>query len=145
MANFYGEKSEVTFEGVTYSSLAIINKEELLGEWKVFKRALFQENKIMMGEKLPSIFARHKKNTMETSYACIFPESLKMMNIFLVLLIGTASVERSFSCLKMIKTWLRSRLSDCSVRVSIEGPKIDAVEFEEILEICKENNHRILL
>ena len=36
LANFYGEKAEVTFEGVTYSSLAIINKEELLGEWQVF-------------------------------------------------------------------------------------------------------------
>ena len=33
LANFYEEKAEVTFEGVTYSSLAIISKEELLGEW----------------------------------------------------------------------------------------------------------------
>ena len=41
LANFYGEKAAVTFEGVTYSSLAIINKEELLGEWQVFKRAVF--------------------------------------------------------------------------------------------------------
>ena len=49
----------------------------------------------------------------------------------------------------MIKTRLRSHLSDCSVAqlmgMSIEGPEIDAVEFEEILEICKEHNHRILL
>ena len=30
LANFYGEKTEVIFEEVTYSSLAIINKEELL-------------------------------------------------------------------------------------------------------------------
>ena len=71
------------------------------------------------------------------------------MNIFLMLPTGTASVERSFSNLKMIKTRLCSRLSDCSVaqlmRISIEGPKIDAVEFEGILEICKEHNHRILL
>ena len=50
LANFYGEKAEVTFERVTYSSLAIINKEEFLGEWQVFKRAVFQE-KVMMGEK----------------------------------------------------------------------------------------------
>ena len=74
---------------------------------------------------------------METSHACIFPETFKMMNIFLALPIGTASVERSFSHLKMIKTWLRSRLSDCSVahliRISIEGPEIDAVEFHRIL------------
>ena len=72
-----------------------------------------------------------------------------MMNIFLALPIGTASVEQSFSHLKMIKTRLCSHLSDCSVaqlmRISIEGPVIDAVEFEEILEICNEHNHRILL
>ena len=48
LANFYGEKTEVTFEGVTYSSLAIINKEESLGEWQIFKRAFFQEKKVMM-------------------------------------------------------------------------------------------------
>ena len=50
-------------------------------------------------------------------------------------------MERSFSHLKMIKTRLRSCLSDCSVaqlmRASIEGPEIDAVEFEEVLEILK--------
>ena len=35
------KKAEVTFEGVTYSSLAIINKEEMQGECQIFKRALF--------------------------------------------------------------------------------------------------------
>ena len=40
LANFYGEKTAVTFDGVTYSSLTIINKEELLGEWQDFKRAV---------------------------------------------------------------------------------------------------------
>ena len=53
LANFYGEKAEVTFEGITYSSLAIINKEEL----QVFKRAVFQEKKVMMEKHQPSIFA----------------------------------------------------------------------------------------
>ena len=57
-------------------------------------------------------------------------------------------VEQSFSHLKMIKTRLYSRPSDCCVaqlmRILIEGPEIDAVEFEEILEIFKEHNHRIL-
>ena len=87
-------------------------------------------------------------DTMETSHACIFPETFKMMNIFLALPIGIASVESWFSHLRMIKTWLRSNLSDCSVaqlmRVSIEGPEIDAVVFEEILEIFKEHNYRKL-
>ena len=81
------------------------------------------------------------KDIMETSYVCIFPETFKMTNFFLALPIGTASVERSFSHLKMIKTKLCSCLSDCSVaqlmRVSIEGPEINTVEFEEVLEILK--------
>ena len=54
------------------------------------------------------------KDTTETSYACILPGTFKIMNIFLAFLTGTA-VERSFSHLKMTKTRLRSRLSDCSV------------------------------
>ena len=41
------------------------------------------------------------KDTMETSYACIFPETFKMKSIFLALPIGTASEEGSFSDLKM--------------------------------------------
>ena len=63
------------------------------------------------------------------------------MNIFLVLPIGTASGERSFSHLKIIKTWLHSHLSDCSgallMRVSIEGPEIDAVEVEKYWRFLK--------
>ena len=61
-----------------------------------------------------SIFARHK-DTIETSYVCIFPETFKIINFFLALPIGTASGVRSFSHLKMIKTRLCSCLSDCSV------------------------------
>ena len=53
LANFYVEKPEVTVEGVTYSSLAIII--ELLGEWQFFKRAVFQEKKVMMGKKTPAL------------------------------------------------------------------------------------------
>ena len=86
---------------------------------------------------------------METSYVYIFPETFKMMNIILVFPVGTASVERSFSHLKMIKTSLCSRLSDCSVaqlmRIAIEGPEIDEWNLRKTLEICKEHNHRILL
>ena len=41
---------------VTYSSLAIINNEELLGEWQVFKGAVFfQEKKVVMGGKTSAV------------------------------------------------------------------------------------------
>ena len=55
------KRTEVTFEEVTYSPLAIINKEELLGEWQVFKRAVFLEKKFIMKKThQPSILAGRK-------------------------------------------------------------------------------------
>ena len=98
-------------------------------------------------EKIPdSIFARQKRHHGK-KYACIVPETFKMMNIFKVLLIGAASLELSFIHLKLIKRRLCSRLSDCSVvqlmQLSIEVFEIDAVKFEEIIEIFKEHNNRI--
>ena len=115
----------------------------------MFLKELFSKRRRLWKKITSPPSLQNIKATMETSYAYIFPETFKMMNIFLVLPIGTASVERSFSHLKMIKTRLRSRLSDCSValhmRISIEGLEIDAIGFEEIMEICKEHNHRILL
>ena len=77
----------------------------------------------------------------------LVPENIKM-NIFLALPIDTGLVERSFSHLKVIKTRLHSHLSDCSVaylmKILIEGPEIDAVEFEEYWRFFW-HNHRILL
>ena len=77
--------------------LFLLSKEELLGEWQVFKRAVFQEKKVMVEKNTSPPSLQDIKDTMEASYACIFPETFKMMNISLVLPIGTASVEQSFS------------------------------------------------
>ena len=58
-------------------------------------------------------------------------------------------MELSFIQLKIIKTRLHSHISDYSVaqlkKISIEGAEIDAMEFEKIMEIFKEHNHRVLL
>ena len=81
------------------------------------------------------------KETMETSYAWIFPETFKIMIIFLAIPIGTASVEQSFSHLKMIKKRLCSCLLDWNVallmRISIEGPEIDAVDVSNTGDLKK--------
>ena len=64
-------------------------------------------------------------------------------------LVGTATVERSFSQMKMIKTRLRNRLGDLNLsrimRIAIEAPDLKNVNFEEILDIFKRNNRRIPL
>ena len=71
------------------------------------------------------------------------------MNNFFAFPKGKTSMERSFSYLKMIKTRLCSHQSDFNVaqlmNIWIEGTKIDAVEFEDIMEFFEEHNHRIQL
>ncbi len=46
------------------------------------------------------------------AYSGIFPETFKLLNIILVIPVGTASVERSFSAMKLIKTRLCSGITD---------------------------------
>ena len=88
------------------------------------------------------------KKEME-SYAEIFPEIFKLLNILLVLPVGMATAERSFSDVKLIKNHLRSRLSDINLgrlmRIAIEGPQLSTVDFDQVLDIYKQQNHRIAL
>ena len=83
------------------------------------------------------------------TYRGIFPEIWKLLNITMALPVGTATVEHSFSQMKLIKTRLRSRLSDSNLehlmKISIEGPPLTDVDFNAILDIFKQKNRRILL
>ncbi len=67
----------------------------------------------------------------------------------ILLSLGTATVERSFSHMKMIKTRLRNCLSDENLthlmRIAIEGPNLSEVNFNEILDNFKEKNRHIRL
>ena len=62
---------------------------------------------------------------------------------------STATVERSFSQMKLVKNRLRNRLSDVSLpqlmRIAIEGPELTDINFEEILDIFGQQNRRIQL
>ena len=61
-------------------------------------------------------------------YADIFPEIIKLLNILLVLPLGTASVKGSFSQMKLVKTRLRTRINDHNLarlmRIATEGPEL---------------------
>ena len=63
--------------------------------------------------------------------------------------VGTATVEHSFSQMKLIKTRLHSHLSDSNLehlmKIIIEGPLLTGVDFNAILDIFKQKNRRILL
>ena len=53
LVNFYGKEATVKFEGTTYTSLPLVDIEELevIAEWRVFKRAFAKEKKTFYGQK----------------------------------------------------------------------------------------------
>ena len=67
----------------------------------------------------------------------IFPETFKRLNIILVLPVGTASVERSVSYMKLININTDQNLGQL-MRIAIEGPELSAVNFNEVLDIFKQ-------
>ena len=83
------------------------------------------------------------------TYGGIFPVTWKLLNIRMALPVGTAKVEHSFSQMKLIKTGLRSRLSDSNLehlmKISIEVLPLIDVDFNAILNIFKQKNRRILM
>ena len=155
LLNFYGKETQAEFGGKTYTSPPLVDSEEILSEWRVFKRTFAKQKKALMKKnqlsKPPTL--QEIKMEMEScdGYADIFPEIIKLLNILLVLPVGTASVECSFSQMKLVKTRLRSRIDDRSLarlmRIATEGPELVHVDvdFNEILDIFKAQNHRIQL
>ena len=118
----------------------------------VFKRALAKDKTLMEKNKLskpPSL--QDVKAEMESpdAYTEIFPEIFKLLNTLLVLPVGTATFERSFSQMKLVKTRLRSRISDSNLpkfmHIAIEGPELSFIDFNKILDVFKESNRRTLL
>ena len=147
LLGFYGEQVSVEIEGVTYTSKAVIDAEEPIAEWQIFKGAVVREiNGMMQKKKLakPPTFQELKVEMMALiTYANIFPKIFKLLDILLTLPVGTETVERSFSQMKMVKTRLRSKLNDVNLarlmRIAIEGPQLSTTDFSNILDIFKEN------
>ena len=117
-------------------------------------RALCKEKELLITSKKlskpPSLQDVLLPMQVTEAYKGIFPQIFKLIDIILALPIGTATVERSFSDMKMIKTRLRNRLSDCNLdrlmKIAIEGPaELNSVAFDEILDIFKEKNRRLEL
>ncbi len=71
------------------------------------------------------------------------------MNILLSIPMSTATVERSFSQMKLVQNRFKNRLSDVYLailmRIAIEGPELADIDFEEILNIFKLQNRKICL
>ena len=75
------------------------------------------------------------------TYEGVFAETWKLLNIKMALPVSTATVERTFRQMKLIKLVYVS-LSDSNLvhlmKIAIEGPSISNVDFNEILDIFKQ-------
>ena len=78
----------------------------------------------------------------------LFPNLSKIATICLSIPVATASVERSFSQMKQIKTHLRSSLSDKSLshlmKIAIESPDVlTDCDLEEVVNVWNRKGRRI--
>ena len=153
LAAFYGEEVEVELFGTVFKSPEVLDGDGLISEWPVFRRALLKEKQVFMSTKSvtksPTFQELFDEIQISEAYVGLFPEIFKLINIMVTLPVGTATVERSFSHMKMVKSRLRNRLSDENLdkllRIAIEGPELESVDFEEVLDIFKQTNRRIRL
>ena len=120
LTDFYGRAQSVSFEGETNRSVSDIDGDEAKAEWRFFCKVLFKEYSNISMDK---VFSNLLTND---TIGAAFPNLVTLASLAVILPVTTASVERSFSDMKLIKTRLRNRLGeeslDQTMRICIEGP-----------------------
>lgn len=140
LAKHYGHAQEVHFDGHMGVSKPDIDPEDTESELKLFCQLMFAE---------------HKKSSLHQVILALqnasgsFPSLAKIASILMVLPVTTATVERTFSNMKLIKTRLRSRMGestlDHAMRICIEGPDLLSDEtLEAIIDHYKQVKRRKL-
>ena len=137
-----GRKTAVSLEGEEYEKMGLVSSE-VKAEWKTLKHYLAKKTQEDMASQL------HELVTNETLIS-MFPNLNTLASICLTIPIETASVERSFSQMKMIKTLLRSRPGEKSLshlmKIAIESPeKLSDSDLENIVDIWYRKSRRIIV
>ena len=128
--------------GKEFTKRALISAD-INTEWKTLRRYISQRPK-------EDKKAQIRELTTNTMLIDLFPNLKIMADICLSIPIGTASIERSFSQMKMIKTRLRHRLKESSLsllmKIAIESPeKLSDEDLNEIIEIWNRKPRRIIV
>jgi hypothetical protein len=116
-------------------------RPDLPTEWKTFRRYITNQPKEGLSEQLKELSTNSMLQTM-----C--PSLSALAKVCLTIPVGTASVERSFSQMKMIKTRLRNRLGEANLshlmKIAIESPQtLSDEELEQIVDIWSRKSRRI--
>ncbi|CAG8457899.1 11277_t:CDS:2, partial [Cetraspora pellucida] len=129
LAKYYG--TEKINNGIVFSP--IINAEDLVKEWnfvrillKNFISLKFLETWKILYQQIPN-------------FSILYPNSDKIIALFLTLLLSNAIVERVFSRQNLIKTKLRNRLNISTLNylllISLNSSPINEFDFEHAYEI----------
>ena len=142
LLKFYEETTEIEYEGNIFSTPADVDKTETRHEWKAIKLVIFELKSLSLKE-LATLFL------ISEAKCVIFPNIKILITIAMVLPVSTATVERSFSDMKLIKDRLRNRLLPASMFklmiIAIEGPPLHELNFDAVLALWKAMKPRRLL
>ena len=143
LTDFYGSVQEVHFDGNKGVSKLDIDPEDTESEWKLFRRLLFVQHKDSSLQQVLSTLLS------SADLSAAFPNLAKLAAILIVLPVTTATVERTFSSMKLIKTRLRSRMGENTLehamRICIEGPdQLSNDTLEAVIDHYKHAKRRIL-
>ena len=140
LAHYGVDRSAETLQGEETVKEAMISPD-ITTEWKTFRQFMAKQPEESMKLQLKELATNDMLKSM-------FPNLNTLATISLSIPVATASVERSYSQMKLIKTRLRSRLSDTSLshlmKIAIESPDtlLDS-DLEEIVDMWNRKNRRI--
>ena len=137
-------KTALTLDGEEYEKKALITTE-VLAEWTTFRCYLAKQPKEDMASQL-----NNHLTTVTEMLKTMFPHLNTLANVCMTIPVGTASVERSFSQMKMIKTCLRNRLGKKSLsyfmKIAIEAlQKLSDDDLETIVGIWIRKPRKIVV
>ena len=121
-----------SLEGTEFEKAAIVSSD-LSTEWKTYHQLLIKQPKDDISMQLKELLT----NDM---LIALFPNLHKLATICLSIPISTASVEQSFSDMKLTKNRLRYRLTELSLsnlmKIVIESPeKLTDSDLEDIVDV----------
>ena len=141
LLDHYGkEKPALTLNNEETMKSALIHSE-VHTEWIAFRNLLAKKPKDDTALQLKDLITNEMLNTM-------FPNLHKLAVVCVTIPVSTASVERSFSQMKLIKTRLRNSLNEGNLshlmKISIESPEtLEENDLDEILNVWYRKPHRI--
>ena len=141
LTSFYGTHQKLKFDGKEAVSQLDVDPVEAESEWKLFRRIIFKQySQRSLHDVLSTL-------TGKDDIKAGFPNLSKLAAILEILPVTTATVERSFSSMTLIKTRLRSRMGEeileHAMRIFTEGPECLPDEtLEEIIENYKKVKKR---